>query len=82
MEQADAVFSHVRLEPGRGAIATGPNMSGKSTLMRALGGLPLVVLGGCSRQPPSYYCNQSLHLDSTINIHQQTSSDYLKRQTM
>lgn len=36
LEPADAVFSHVQLE-SCGAIATGPNMSGKSTLMRALG---------------------------------------------
>ena len=38
LEPADAVFSHVQLE-SCGAIATGPNMSGKSTLMRALGTL-------------------------------------------
>jgi len=37
MDPGDAVFSHVQLESGRGAVATGPNMSGKSTLMRALG---------------------------------------------
>jgi len=42
LEPADAVFSHVQLE-SCGAIATGPNMSGKSTLMRALGACALLA---------------------------------------
>lgn len=42
MEPGDAVFSHVQLSK-RGAIATGPNMSGKSTLMRALGACALLA---------------------------------------
>lgn len=43
MDPGDAVFSHVQLESGRGAVATGPNMSGKSTLMRALGSCALLA---------------------------------------
>lgn len=43
MDPGDAVFSHVQLESGRGAVATGPNMSGKSTLMRALGACALLA---------------------------------------
>lgn len=42
MDSGDAVFSHVVLEP-HGAIATGPNMSGKSTLMRAIGACSLLA---------------------------------------
>mmetsp|Transcript_61084 Transcript_61084/g.142934 ORF Transcript_61084/g.142934 Transcript_61084/m.142934 type:complete len:123 (+) Transcript_61084:1-369(+) len=41
MHPSDAVFSHVALG-ARGAIATGPNMSGKSTLMRAIGASALL----------------------------------------
>eukprot|EP00435_Cladocopium_sp_Y103_P004347 s2268_g1.t1 len=53
MEPGDAVFSHVQLESGRGAIATGPNMSGKSTLMRALGACALLANCGflCPLKP-------------------------------
>lgn len=42
LEAGDAVTSKVELGD-RGAIATGPNMSGKSTLMRAIGGVALLV---------------------------------------
>jgi len=47
----DAVSSRVQLPLGGGAIATGPNMSGKSTLMRALGSTAL--LGNCGFLAPA-----------------------------
>lgn len=53
----DAVPSHVRLD-ARGALATGPNMSGKSTLMRALGAAALLANCGfmspCQGIVPTY----------------------------
>ncbi|CAJ1388345.1 unnamed protein product [Effrenium voratum] len=42
MDPGDAVWSHVDLDLC-GAIATGPNMSGKSTLMRAIGASALLA---------------------------------------
>nr|USW07879.1 DNA mismatch repair protein MSH1 [Crypthecodinium cohnii] len=47
----DAVPSRVCLAPNSGSIATGPNMSGKSTLMRALGSAAL--LGNCGFMAPA-----------------------------
>ncbi|CAK0828154.1 unnamed protein product, partial [Prorocentrum cordatum] len=55
--QTEAVHSRVRLD-GRGAIATGPNMSGKSTLMRSIGAAALLVNCGlfspCRGAVPRY----------------------------